>query len=439
MAADHVVKVLGWYDNNLAEFASKFGMATRPRHDRMTSERATSGPLAGIPLLEDLPHLKGKELLVRVDFNVPLVRDEEDAPARVVDDFRIRAALPTLEWLCSKGASVTACTHLGRPKGKRDPRYDVSPVRARLGELAPGVQLLENLRFDPGEEGNDPGFVHRLVDGYDAYVNDAFGSSHRAHASIVGPPTLLPSAAGRLLQREVEMLGRLLSGPPRPFVAVVGGAKVADKLGVLTALLEKVDRLLVGGGMAFTFLFAQGHSVGRSLLDLADADACRELIARAGDRLLLASDFVALAPDGAIGLGASGTGATSVVGTEVPEGWEGVDIGPQSRLAFAHVLKDAKSVFWNGPVGAFEDQRFAAGTKAVADAITAGSAFSVVGGGDTVAALDELGLAERITFVSTGGGASLDLLEHGDLPGLKALRGAQNALNLQKHGASVLG
>jgi len=393
----------------------------------MSSDGSAAAPLAGIPLLEDLPPLGGKRVLARVDFNVPLVPAAGGGPARVEDDFRIRAALPTLEWLGAHGAVVTACTHLGRPKGKPDRRYDVAPVRDRLADLAPKVALLQNLRFDPGEEGNDPAFAKQLVDGFDVYVNDAFASSHRAHASIVGPPSHLPSAAGRLLAREVEVLGTLLGAPARPFVVLVGGAKVVDKLGMLRALLARVDRLLIGGAMAFTFLSAQGHRVGRSLLDAAAVDACRDLLEVAGDRVVLPSDLVVLAPSGTIGAGGTGAGEVRVVGAEVPDGWDGVDIGPETRRSFADRLDGAGTVFWNGPVGAFEDPRFAHGTKAVAEAIAAGSAFSVVGGGDTVAALDELGLAERMGFVSTGGGACLELLEHGDLPGLRALRNAPNA------------
>lgn len=393
----------------------------------MTVDAAPTTPLAGVPLLEDLPPLEGRRVLVRADFNVPLVPGTDGGPPSVEDDFRVRAAVPTLEWLTARGAAVTACTHLGRPKGRPDPRFDVGPVRERLAELAPGVELLQNLRFDPGEEAGDPAFVDRLVHGFDAYVNDAFGSSHRAHASIVGPPSRLPSAAGRLLAREVGMLGALLDRPARPFVAVVGGAKVADKLGVLRALLRRVDRLLVGGGMAFTFLAAQGHPVGRSLLDEPEEDACRRLLREAGDRLVLPTDLVVLAPGGTVGSGEAGTGEVAVVSTDVAEGWEGVDVGPATRRSFAAHLRGAATVFWNGPVGAFEDPRFADGTRAVAEAIAAGSAYSVAGGGDTVAALDELGLAGGVTFASTGGGACLDLLEHGDLPGLRALRGAPNA------------
>ena len=391
----------------------------------MTGELAPAGPLAGIPLLDELPRLAGKRVLVRVDFNVPLVSGGT-GPAGVADDFRIRAALPTLDWLTAHGAAVTACTHLGRPKGKPDPRYDVAPVRVRLAELAPGVELMQNLRFDPGEEANDSGFVDRLVDGFELYVNDAFGCSHRSHASIVGPPSRLPSAAGRLLAREVEMLGTLLAGPAHPFVAVVGGAKVTDKLGVLRALLDRVDHLLIGGGMAVTFLCAQGHQVGRSLLDAAGVAACGELLKAAGDRLVLPTDLVA-APAGTPGATAMGTGESMVVGEDVPGGWRGVDIGPQTRRSFAGYLAGAETIFWNGPVGVFEDPRFAVGTRTVAEAIVSGSARSVVGGGDTVAALDGFGLADKVSFVSTGGGACLELIEHGDLPGLRALRNAPNA------------
>ena len=229
--------------------------------------------LRGLPLLDDLPPLDGRSVLVRVDFNVPL-RQCEGEPTTVADDFRIRSALPTLNYLLDQGASVTACTHLGRPKGAPDAKYDMAPVRDRLAELAPEVELLENLRFDAGEQANDPEFTTKLVHGHDAYVNEAFGVSHRTHASVVGPPAVLPSAAGFLLLREIKALGTLLGKPARPFVAVVGGAKVADKLGVLSSLLERVDTLIVGGGMAFTFLAAAGHDVGGSLVDVDRIDDC---------------------------------------------------------------------------------------------------------------------------------------------------------------------
>ncbi|HUI02600.1 MAG TPA: phosphoglycerate kinase, partial [Acidimicrobiales bacterium] len=385
-----------------------------------------AGALAGLPLLEDLPALDGRRVLVRVDLNVPLHHGADGAPA-VRDDFRIRAAAPTLSWLLERGASVTAATHLGRPQGKPDPRYDVAPVRARLGQVVPGVALLDNLRFDPGEEANDPAFVDRLVAGFDAYVNDAFGASHRAHASIVGPPARLPSAAGRLLAREVEVLGGLRAGAVRPFAAVVGGAKVADKVGVVRALLERVDHLAVGGAMAFTFLAARGHDVGDSLLEADQIEACAALLDEAGGRIALPTDLVALAPGGMVGDGAPGTGEVRMVGPDIPAGWRGLDIGPETAGTYADLVAGARTVLWNGPMGVFEDPRFAAGTAAVAQAVADGRAFSVVGGGDSVAALDRLGLAGRVGFVSTGGGASLELLEHGDLPGLAALRHASNA------------
>ncbi|MDE3087329.1 MAG: phosphoglycerate kinase [Acidobacteriota bacterium] len=379
-----------------------------------------------MPLLEDLPDVSGRRVLVRADFNVPL-RPGPSGVAEIDDDFRIRAALPTLEWLTGRGAEVTACTHLGRPKGAPDPRYDVAPVRARLAELAPGVALAENLRFDPGEESDDAAFVDRLVEGFDCYVNDAFGASHRSHASIVGPPGRLPSAAGRLLQREVEVLGGLLAAPARPFVAVVGGAKVADKLGVLRSLLDRVELLVVGGAMAFTFLAATGRSVGSSLLDESQREACADLLGKAGGRVVLPADVVALGPGGSLGHGGPGTGEVAVYDGDLPDGWQGVDIGPETQRRYAEAVAGAATVFWNGPMGVFEDDRFAAGTDAVAEALVGGRAFSVVGGGDSASALDRLGLSGRIGFVSTGGGASLELLEHGDLPGLAALRGAANA------------
>jgi phosphoglycerate kinase len=343
----------------------------------------------------------------------------------IVDDLRIRAALPTIEWLVEHGAHVTACTHLGRPKGQPNPKYSVEPVRRRLAELAPGVELLENLRFDPGEEGNDPAFADRLVEGFDAYVNDAFGASHRSHASIVGPPARLPSAAGRLLAREVDVLLGMRDHPNRPFVAVLGGSKVSDKLGVIEALLGVVDALVIGGGMCFTFLKAQGHRIGDSLCEDDQLDACRALLA-AGKPIHLPSDITALGPGGVIGDPSAG-GDVRQLGVELPNGWKGLDIGPGSAAAFSDVVMDARTVFWNGPMGVFEDERFEAGTRTVAQAMVETKAFTVVGGGDSAAALAQFDLAGGVDHISTGGGASLELLELGDLPGLAALRGAPNA------------
>jgi phosphoglycerate kinase len=372
-----------------------------------------------VPQLEDLGDLEGKRVLVRADFNVPL-RD-----GTITDDLRIRAALPTLRWLQEQGAHVTACSHLGRPKGEPDPAYAMDPVRARLAELAPGVDLLENLRFDPGETKNDPAFVQRLIEGQDAYVNDAFGASHRAHASVVGPPQHLPSAAGRLLAEEVEVLLGLREHPSRPFVAVLGGAKVSDKLGVIRALLEIVDSLVIGGGMCFTFLAATGRQTGDSLLEEDQIDTCRELL-ESGATIHLPSDLTALGPGGKIGDPAAG-GEVRQIGPSVPDGWMGLDIGPGSAAEFSDVILDARTVFWNGPMGVFEDPRFEAGTRTVAEAVAETRGFTVVGGGDSAAAIAQFDLADRIDHISTGGGASLELLEQGDLPGLAALRGAPNA------------
>jgi phosphoglycerate kinase len=368
-----------------------------------------------VPVLEDLPPLDGKRVLLRADFNVP-VQD-----GRISDDLRIRAALPTITWLQERGATVVACTHFGRPKGAPDPKYSVEPIRARLAELAPGVELLENLRFNAGETANDPAFVKELVAGFDAYVNDAFGASHRAHASIVGPPQHLPSAAGRLLEREVEVLGGMRTSPTRPFVAVLGGSKVSDKLKVIEALLEVADEVLIGGGMCFTFLKALGHPVGASLCEDDQVATCKALL-DGGAAIRLPSDVTALGPGGKIGDPSAG-GDVRQMGASVPDGWMGLDIGPGSAADFGDAVLDARTVFWNGPMGVFEDPRFEAGTRTVAEAVAESSAFTVVGGGDSAAAVAQFGLADRIDHISTGGGASLELLEQGDLPGLAALRG----------------
>ena len=369
--------------------------------------------IARVPSLEDLGDVNGKVVLVRTDFNVPMSGPDD---ARVVtDDFRIRAALPTINWLTERGARVICASHLGRPKGKPESKYSMGPIRAILQTLAPGVELLENLRFNPGEEANDADFVNELIAGVDMYVDDAFGAAHRAHASIVGPPKTLPSAAGRLLQKEVEVLGQLRDSPKHPFVAVLGGSKVSDKLGVIEALLETVDALAIGGGMCFTFLAAQGYPIGDSLCEPDQIDTCRRLL-EGPKTIHLPSDIV--------GLDANGRFAT--FGVRLPDGAKGLDIGPGSAAEFADVILGARMVFWNGPMGMFEDERFAAGTKTVAQAMADTKAFTVVGGGDSAAALAQFKLDDDVDHVSTGGGASLELLELGDLPGLAALRGAPN-------------
>ncbi|HKX70156.1 MAG TPA: phosphoglycerate kinase [Acidimicrobiales bacterium] len=383
-----------------------------------TTNAIGSGP--SVPTLEDLPSVDGKRVLLRADFNVP-IRDGE-----ITDDLRVRAALPTIEWLRGRGAQVVACTHLGRPKGRPDPRYSVEPVRRRLAELAPGVDLLDNLRFDPGEEADDPAFVAKLVDGFDAYVNDAFGASHRAHASIVGPPRSLPSAAGRLLAKEVDVLLGLRTRPRPPFVAVLGGAKVSDKLTVIEALLGVADTVLIGGAMCFTFLAARGNPIGASLFEDDMVDTCRSLLDQHGDRLVLPTDITALGPGGEL-MNPDAGGDVRQVGTRLPDGWTGVDVGPGTAADFGDRIAEARTVFWNGPMGVFEDPRFEAGTRAVAQAVADTGAFTVVGGGDSAAALAQFGLDDDVDHVSTGGGASLELLERGDLPGLEALRTAPNA------------
>jgi phosphoglycerate kinase len=331
----------------------------------------------------------GRRVLVRADLNVPL----EDGA--VADDTRIRASLPTLELLLERGAaSVVVCSHLGRPKGP-DPAYAIAPVAARLRELLPSarVEVLENTRFDPGETSNDPGTARRLAEGCDVFVNDAFGSSHRAHASTVGVAELLPAYAGLLLERELEMLGRLLGEVERPFVLVAGGAKVADKLGVLEHLGGRADTVLIGGKMAEEL--RDGSPLPY------DAVLPRDVVAAAA--------FEADAE-------------TRVVAYDaVPDGWLGLDIGPQTQDRFGAAIREARTVFWNGPLGVFEWPRFAQGTKAVAEAVAGVDGYTVVGGGDSVRAIQELGLAEHVSWVSTGGGASLELLEGKELPGVAAI------------------
>ena len=379
----------------------------------------------GVPELEDLPSVEAKRVLVRCDFNVPITKGVID------DDLRIRAALPTLNWLTERGAIVTTCSHLGRPKGAPDPKYSMAPVAARLRELAPKVALLDNLRFNAGEEGNDPAFVQTLIAGQDMYVNDAFGAAHRSHASIVGPTRFLPSAAGRLLAKEVEVLGGLLNNPARPFICVLGGSKVSDKLGVVEALLEKADRIIIGGGMAYTFLAALGHPVGGSLFEPDMVETCKAILAKAGDRIMLPSDVTALSQDGVFGSDPmTRSGEVRQLHRSVPDGFKGLDIGPGSAAEFSDAILDARTVFWNGPMGVFEDSRFEAGTRTVAQAMADTKALTIVGGGDSAAALAKFKLDDDVSHVSTGGGASLEYIENGDLPGLAALREASARMGL---------
>jgi phosphoglycerate kinase len=372
---------------------------------------------APLPSIDAWGDLSGKRVLVRVDFNAPVA--EIDGVLTVTDDFRLRAALPLFSTLLERGASVVACTHFGRPNGRVDERYSVEPLRRSLSVLAPQVQLLENLRFHPGEEANDPAFGASLVEGFDYFVNEAFGASHRAHASIMIPPTLLPSAAGPNLQREVATLLALLESPERPFVAVTGGAKVKDKLGIMKVLAAKADLVIVGGGMAYTFAAAEGRTVGSSLFDASYVEQCASLLE--GGNVLIPVDARGLASGTSFGPD-SGPERAVDFDENIPEGFMGLDIGPNSIEIFEAALGSARTILWNGPMGVFEDPRFGAGTEAVARTIASSSAVSVVGGGDSVSALSLCGLENDVSFVSTGGGASLELVELGDLPGLRALR-----------------
>jgi phosphoglycerate kinase len=353
--------------------------------------------------------VSGKRVLVRVDFNVPL------EGGRVADDTRIRAALPTIELLLRRAAQgLQLVSHLGRPKG-RDPAFSMESVRARLRELVDDerVELLENTRFDPGETKNDPEFARRLAEGCDLYVNDAFGAAHRAHASTVAVAEILPAYAGLLLERELQELGALLEGPERPFVAVLGGAKVEDKIGVLRSLSQQADNVLVGGKMAEE-LRGANDAAGEETATGRNSPE-NDSHSQIGDNVELPVDVVAASafePDAE---------AKVVSAHEVPDGWLGLDIGPGTRAAYAERIGAARAVFWNGPMGVFEWERFAEGTEAVAEAVAAADAHTVVGGGDSVRAVEELGLAERIDWVSTGGGASLELLEGKELPGVAAI------------------
>jgi len=374
--------------------------------------------------LDDLD-VEGERVLVRVDFNVPL-----DERQRITDDSRIRGALPTLEELRRKGAAkLVLAAHLGRPKD-REPELSLRPVAERLSELldvevklAPSldevpegeVVMLENVRYEPGETENDPELAKRYAALADVYVNDAFGAVHRAHASTEAVAHLLPSAAGRLLEREVATLRGILDEPQRPLVAVVGGAKVTDKIGVLDAFLQRADAVLVGGAMCFPFFAAQGHDVGDSLCEAEGIDPAREALQKGEGKLGLPSDLVAGREFSA------DTEVREIDGVDVPDGWMGLDIGGASARRYAERIADAGTVFWNGPMGAFELEPFAAGTRTVAEAMARCPGTTVVGGGDSAAALASFGLADRVDHLSTGGGASLELIEGKPLPGVEAL------------------
>lgn len=386
--------------------------------------------------IEDID-VEGKKVLVRVDFNVPL-----DEKGNITDDTRIRAALPTINYLMERGAIVILVSHLGRPKGKVQERLRMDPIAQRLAELLDkeviktddcigdepkqaiedmregDVLLLENVRFYPGEEANDPEFSKQLAELADVYVNDAFGTAHRAHASTVGVAEFLPAVSGFLMKKELEYLGKALENPERPFVSILGGAKVSDKIGVIKNLLTKVNYLLIGGGMAFTFLKAKGLEIGRSLLEEDKLSLAGELIKEAEDKgvkLLLPVDVVVapeLKPDAPY---------KRVKVEEIPPDWMGVDIGKETVKEFSNIIKQAKTVVWNGPMGVFEMKPFTAGTKGIASALAESGAVTIIGGGDSAAAVEQLGYADKMTHISTGGGASLEFLEGRELPGVKAL------------------
>jgi phosphoglycerate kinase len=387
--------------------------------------------------VRDAP-VKGRRVLVRVDFNVPL------ADGEVTDDTRIRAALPTIELLRERGAALILMSHLGRPQGKPDPALSLAPVAKRLGELlgtevklAPGViegdvdltcgalgpgdvLMLENVRFEAGETKNDPHLAESLAQLGDLYVNDAFGASHRAHASTAGVADYLPAYAGLLLEREVTELTKVVESPERPLVVVLGGAKVSDKVGVIDRFLEVADKVLIGGAMCFGFFKAQGIGTGNSLVEGVElAGEALERAKRSDCELSLPFDLV---------LGrefSADTERKESDGVEVPEGWMGLDIGPRSAERYAEAIAAAGTVLWNGPMGAFEMEPFAAGTRTVAEAVAAAPGTTVVGGGDSVAALNQFGLEDQVDWVSTGGGASLELLEGKKLPGVEALLDAE--------------
>ncbi|MEN6339546.1 MAG: phosphoglycerate kinase [Clostridiaceae bacterium] len=380
----------------------------------------------------------GKRVLVRVDFNVPITED-----GKVGDDKRITAALPTIQYLLDHKAKVILCSHLGRPKGKFDPQFSLAPVGARLSELLPDVRvwmaddvigesaktavadmkdgeivLLENVRFHAEEEANDPAFAKELASLAELYVSDAFGTVHRAHASTAGVAAYLPAVAGFLIGKELGFLGKALEDPERPFVAILGGAKVADKIGVITNLLEKCDSLIIGGGMAYTFFKAKGYEIGKSLLDAESIDLAKELMAKAekkGVKLLLPVDTVVATEYNA-------DAEHKIVDIDkIPADWMGLDIGPKSVALFSKVILEAKTVIWNGPMGVFEMPAFAEGTKGVAAACAECKGTTIIGGGDSASAVKKLGYASKMTHISTGGGATLEYLEGKVLPGVAAL------------------
>ena len=387
--------------------------------------------------------VSGKKVLLRCDFNVP--QDKETGA--ITSDKRIVASLPTIRALLSRGAAVIACSHLGKPKGQRKESLSLAPVAVRLSELLgqevifakdvtgedakakaaalqPGqILLLENLRFDPREEKNDPTFAKELADMAELYVSDAFGTVHRAHASTAGVAAYLPAVSGLLVAKELQIMGGALENPKRPFVAVLGGAKVSDKIGVINNLLDKADTIIIGGGMAYTFLAAKGYSVGKSLLDNEKIDYCRDMMAKAeakGVKLLLPVDTV-VAADFPNPIDAD-IAVKTVAADAIPDDMEGLDIGEETRKLFADAVKSAKTVVWNGPMGVFENPTLAQGTIAVAQALADSDAVTIVGGGDSAAACEQLGFADQITHISTGGGASLEFLEGLELPGIACLQ-----------------